>query len=272
MPVGVAEIDITPAEAIRLTGYGNREQPTGGRNVSACGPRHSRSVTTSESPLDSGCRRPDRRAARPSPKRLAKRLGEMAVRRGTGFVICATHTHTGPSLAGVLPYIFSVPASAPQQQVVAESYTLDARPSQLERVARAALAGRRPSRVSAGHRGAAGFAANRRVLEGRQMDRLRESRPGGAVDHDLPMLAVPRRGWRAAGGVRQLRLSRDNPRGPRQLPARRLARRGQGADPSSGIRAPSPWWSIGTGADSETRTLAGAACPTSSDTPRQWSR
>ena len=28
MPVGVAEIDITPTEAIRLTGYGNREQPT----------------------------------------------------------------------------------------------------------------------------------------------------------------------------------------------------------------------------------------------------
>ena len=26
--VGVAEIDITPTEAIRLTGYGNREQPT----------------------------------------------------------------------------------------------------------------------------------------------------------------------------------------------------------------------------------------------------
>src|SRR5690349_7589170 len=29
IPVGVAAIDITPSEPIRLTGYGNREQPTG---------------------------------------------------------------------------------------------------------------------------------------------------------------------------------------------------------------------------------------------------
>src|SRR5689334_3722921 len=29
VPVGVAELDITPAEPIRLTGYGSRNEPTG---------------------------------------------------------------------------------------------------------------------------------------------------------------------------------------------------------------------------------------------------
>ena len=114
---------------------------------------------------------------------VARRLAN-AVRREQ-VVICATHTHTGPSLAGVLPYIFNVPASTAQQRVV-DSYT-STLVNQLERVARAALADRKPSRVS-WSQGRAGFAANRRVLKDGKWTGFGVS--PGAVDHDVPMLAV----------------------------------------------------------------------------------
>ena len=150
--------------------------------VSACGPGHLRSATT---------RRPSVLIAvdligvpRALTEEVARRLGN-TVRREQ-FVICATHTHTGPALAGVLPYIFNVPASAPQQQVI-DSYT-SALVGQLERVARAALADRRPARVS-WSQGRAGFAANRRVIKDGKWTGFGVT-PGGAVDHDLPMLAV----------------------------------------------------------------------------------
>ena len=181
IPVGVAEIDITPTEAIRLTGYGNREQPTDDvrqrlwAKALAFGDDATASVLIAVDLIG---------VPRALTEEVARRLGN-TVRREQ-FVICATHTHTGPSLAGVLPYIFNVPASAPQQQVI-DSYT-SALAGQLERVARAALADRRPARVS-WSQGRAGFAANRRVIKDGKWTGFGVT-PGGAVDHDLPMLAV----------------------------------------------------------------------------------
>ncbi len=157
IPVGAAAVDITPTEAIRLTGYGNREQPTEDvrqrlwAKALAFGDDRSPSILIAVDLIG---------VPRAVTEEVSRRLGN-AVRREQ-FVICATHTHTGPSLAGVLPYIFNVPVSAPQQQVV-DSYT-STLVSQLERVARAALADRRPSRVS-WSQGRAGFAANRRVIK-----------------------------------------------------------------------------------------------------------
>ena len=181
IPVGVAEVDITPTEAIRLTGYGNREQPTDDvrqrlwARALAFGDDATASVLIAVDLIG---------VPRALTEEVARRLGN-TVRREQ-FVISATHTHTGPSLAGVLPYIFNVPASAPQQQVI-DSYT-SALAGQLERVARAALADRRPARVS-WSQGRAGFAANRRVIKDGKWTGFGVT-PGGAVDHDLPMLAV----------------------------------------------------------------------------------
>src|SRR4029453_3112593 len=58
----------------------------------------------------------------------------------------------------------------------------------LEKVARAALADRRPSQL-AWAQGRAGFAANRRVLKDGKGTGFGVT-PDGAVDHDLPILAV----------------------------------------------------------------------------------
>ncbi len=180
MPVGVAEIDITPVrhQAHRLWQSGAAD----GGGASA--------------PVGQGARVRRRRnssiliavdligVSRAATEEIARRLAN-TVRREQ-FVISATHTHTGPSLAGVLPYIFNVPASAAEQQIV-DSYT-STLINQLERVARAALADRRPSRVS-WSQGRAGFAANRRVLKDGKWTGFGVT-PAGAVDHDLPLLAV----------------------------------------------------------------------------------
>ena len=180
IPVGVAEVDITPREAIRLTGYGNREQP----------PDDVRQQLWARA-LAFGDDSPAVLIAvdligvpRAATEEVARRLGN-AVRREQ-FVISATHTHTGPSLSGVLPYIFNVPASAQQQQVI-DSYT-SALVDKLERVARAALDDRRPARIS-WSQGRAGFAANRRLIKDGKWTGFGVT-PGGPVDHDMPMLAV----------------------------------------------------------------------------------
>jgi hypothetical protein len=180
IPAGVAEIDITPTEAIRLTGYGNREQPTGdvrqrlwARALAFGGETPAVLIAVDLIGVP-----------RAVTEEVARRLGD-SVRREQ-FVIAATHTHTGPSLSGVLPYIFNVPASAQEQQAI-DRYT-SALVNQLERVARASLDERRPSRVS-WSQGRAGFAANRRLIKDGKWTGFGVT-PGGAVDHDLPMLAV----------------------------------------------------------------------------------
>ena len=180
IPVGVAEIDITPADAIRLTGYGNREQPTDDVRQ----PLWARALAFGDGSPAVLIAVDLIGVPRAVTEEVARRLGN-AVRREQ-FVISATHTHTGPSLSGVLPYIFNVPASAQQQQVI-DSYT-SALVDKLERVARAALDGRRPARVS-WSQGRAGFAANRRLIKDGKWTGFGVT-PGGPVDHDMPMLAV----------------------------------------------------------------------------------
>ena len=180
IPVGVAEIDITPKEAIRLTGYGNREQPTDDvrqrlwARALAFGDE-APAVLIAVDLIG---------VPRAVTEEVARRLGKTL--RREQFAVSATHTHTGPSLSGVLPYIFNVPASAQQQRVI-DSYT-SALVTQLERVARGALDDRRPARVS-WSQGRVGFAANRRLIKDGKWTGFGVT-PGGPVDHDMPMLAV----------------------------------------------------------------------------------
>ena len=180
--VGVAEIDITPDEPIRLTGYGNRVEPTSdvrqrlwARAMAFGDGRRTAVLITADligvpGSLSDG---------------IAKRLSDAGVERGA-FAISATHTHTGPSLTGVLPYIFNSPATPPQQAAI-DRYTTRLA-ALLEKVARSALADRRPSQL-AWTQGRAGFAANRRVLKDGKWTGFGIT-PDGAVDHDLPMLTV----------------------------------------------------------------------------------
>jgi hypothetical protein len=180
--VGVAEIDITPDEPIRLTGYGNRVEPAGDvrqrlwARALAFGDGRRTAVLITADLIGVPRRLSDD---------LARRLADAGVERGT-FAISATHTHTGPSLSGVLPYIFSSPATPPQQAAI-DKYT-NRLSGLLEKVARAALADRKPSQL-AWAQGRVGFAANRRVVKGGKWTGFGVT-PDGAVDHDLPILAI----------------------------------------------------------------------------------
>ena len=180
--VGVSEIDITPDEPIRLTGYGNRVEPAGEvrqrlwARALAFGDGRRTAVLITADLIGVPRRLSDD---------LAQRLADTGVERGT-FAISATHTHTGPSLSGVLPYIFNSPATPPQQAAI-DAYT-NRLSGLLEKVARAALADRKPAQL-AWAQGRVGFAANRRVLKDGKWTGFGVT-PDGAVDHDLPILAV----------------------------------------------------------------------------------
>ncbi len=116
---------------------------------------------------------------------VAKRLETLGVARER-FVISATHTHCGPSLAGNLGFILAQPPTAEEtariQQYTAELTTA------LFKVASDAIAARAPGKFSWG-RGSVDFAVNRRVLKDGKWVNFGEV-PDGPVDHDLPVLRV----------------------------------------------------------------------------------
>jgi hypothetical protein len=170
--VGVARIDITPAYAVRLTGYAIRKTESEGvaqrlwAKALALGSdrEHPALIITVDN-----CGVPAnvhdevvarlKRARRIVPERIA---------------ICSSHTHCGPMLKGFAPNIFGTPLPPDQQERV-ERYTRELTDA-LEAVACKALDARRPATLTRGV-GQAGFAANRRTK-------------GGPVDHDLPALFV----------------------------------------------------------------------------------
>ena len=181
--VGVSAIDITPDEPIRLTGYGNRSAPTSdirqrlSAKALAFGGARSRPSVLITSDLIG--------VPRHVSDELARRLEPAGIRREQ-LAVTATHTHTGPMLAGTLPFIFGTPIP-PEHQAASDRYTKQL-VDKLDKVAREALANRRPAQVSFSQ-GRAGFAMNRRVLKDGKWTAFGIT-PGGAVDHDLPILAV----------------------------------------------------------------------------------
>ena len=181
--VGVGTIDITPEEPIRLTGYGNRSTPTADvrqrlrARALAFGDARGRPSILITSDLIG--------VPRHVSDEVARRLAPAGVRREQ-LALSATHTHTGPMLAGTLPFIFGAPIP-PEQQAASDRYTRRL-VDKLERVAREALADRRPARVS-WSQGRVSFAANRRVLKDGKWTAFGVN-PNGPVDHDLPVLAV----------------------------------------------------------------------------------
>jgi hypothetical protein len=116
---------------------------------------------------------------------VALRLEKAGIERRQ-LAISATHTHTGPTLAGTLPFIFSTPLT-PDQHLVVDRYSAEL-VGKLERVARDALANRQPARLAWGQ-GTANFAANRRVLKDGKWTGFGVT-PDGVVDRDLPVLTV----------------------------------------------------------------------------------
>lgn len=183
MLVGVARVDITPEEPIRLSGYGDRRTPTdsvaqrlSAKALAIGGDAEGPSLLISAELVG---------VPGHLTERLAERLRGAGIRREQ-LVVTVTHTHNGPSLSGVLPNIFGE-AIPPHEQAAIDRYT-DELVARLERVALAALADRRPARVAWG-KGSADIAANRRVLRDGRWTGFGEN-PAGPEDHDLPVLRV----------------------------------------------------------------------------------
>src|SRR5689334_21723910 len=170
--VGVAKVDITPGDAIRLNGFGFRRAESEGVYHKI----HARALA-----IDDGTKSPvvlmtvDVLGI-PADiyNELAKRLEKKAGIKPERLAVTATHTHTAPMLSGANPTIFGVPI--PKEHLAnIDKYTpvfLD----KLEAVALDAIKNMKPAKLEWGV-GSAGFAMNRRTK-------------GGPTDHDLPVLFV----------------------------------------------------------------------------------
>jgi putative membrane-bound dehydrogenase-like protein len=180
--IGVARIDVTPTDPIRLTGYGSRTTNSIGieqklwAKALAIG-------TDTEGPavlmtLDN-CG-----IAEQTYRELVQRLGRAGVRQDRVAIACS-HTHTGPCTTLWAPNIFSRDIS-PDQQATIDRYTLELI-DKLEQVARGALKDRRPGSLS-WSQGNVSFARNRRVVAGNTA-RFGDN-ASGPVDHSLPVLKV----------------------------------------------------------------------------------
>ncbi len=181
--VGVARIDITPEMPIRLAGYQSRpaeavrvEAPMTARALAmgsdADGPVvivAAEVIAVSEALSEAVAR-----AVRAKHPGIARER----------IAVCATHQHTGPAIAGTIPFMFS--RDLPTDEIARiERYTAGLE-QKLIAVALAALADRRPARL-AWAQGKAEFAVNRRLLvDGKHTGY--KATPGGPVDHALPVL------------------------------------------------------------------------------------
>ena len=190
VPVGVAAVDITPEDPIRLIGYGaarpsrrgSRAGSRPGRWRSAATPRGRRCC----SPSTTAASRP--RSPTRSPARLKAKAGLPRER----FVVCSTHTHCGPALSTFPVHLRRPAPRRPAGRI--ERYTRELTDA-LEKVALAALADRKPgrlawgrgrpaSRPTAGCSRTASGSASASTRAGRSTDRLpvlRVTDPDGKV-------------------------------------------------------------------------------------------
>lgn len=198
VPVGVARADVTPELPIQLAGY--QQRTTEATQVIA--PMHVRAfaigsdadgpvvlvtaevIAVSEALSDAVA--------------VAVRAKYPGVTRDR-IAVCATHQHNGPAIAGTIPFMFSrdLPADVSGRL---EKFTTTLREKMIA-VALAALADRRPARLSWAQ-GKAEFAVNRRlIVDGKHTGY--KATPGGPVDHALPVL----RAVDSAGAVRAVLVS-----------------------------------------------------------------
>jgi neutral ceramidase len=172
-PAGAAAVDITPDYPVRLSGYGNRRMPNTGV---------SQHIFAKALALGSDAEGPavlvtvDNVGVPASIREeVLRRLKADTKATDARFAICSSHTHCAPMLIGMLPNLFGMDIPAEHMPAI-ERYTRELT-ANIEKVARAALADRKPSTLAWGV-GKVDFAANRRHF------------PLKPIDHDLPVLRV----------------------------------------------------------------------------------
>lgn len=168
--IGVARIDVTPAEPVRLTGYASRkaphvavEQKLWAKALAIGSDRERPAVLIT---LDN-CG-----IAEETWREVRSRLEKSAKLRPANIVVASSHTHSAPATKHWAPNIF-VRDLTPEEQGAIDRYTTELI-NKLEQVALNALKQRQPGKLSWAQ-GQARFAANRRTR-------------GGPVEHALPVI------------------------------------------------------------------------------------
>ena len=188
-PIGLARVDITPELPLRLNGYGNRKteatevaQKLWAKALVVGDDRSEKRSGPAVLLMVENCGVPSAITTE-----VAHRLSALGIERSR-FTLASTHTHTGPCLSHVLPWIFGAPFQ-PEERDRIDRATRKLT-DQLVDVVRAALADRQPGRL-AWTVGQVGFAVNRRVLRDGRWTGFGENLEG-PVDHSLPVLRVSR--------------------------------------------------------------------------------
>jgi hypothetical protein len=181
--VGVARVDITPSEPIRLTGYAARKTNSVGieQNLWA---KALAIGTDADGPvvlvtLDL-CGIAER-----TYRVMLDRLQAQAKLQPAQVAMACSHTHSGPCTTDWAPNIFAQDIP-PEQQAAIDRYTATL-VDKVEQVALAALRARQPARL-AWAQGQVGFAMNRRSA--RAGGYVISPNTNGPVDRSLPMLCV----------------------------------------------------------------------------------
>lgn len=179
MLIGLSRVDITPENPIRLSGYGNRREPSEGvdgklwAKAMALG-RGEETVLLVTLDLIG------------VPEWLTERVAEELSISASNLALCATHTHSGPHLRNVLDPIFMEDIPANHWSVI-EDYSNDLT-GKVVQACRLALENRQSGNLEWGQ-GMVSFAGNRRVLEKGKWAGF-GNQPDGPVDHALPVLKV----------------------------------------------------------------------------------
>ncbi|HXT39182.1 MAG TPA: neutral/alkaline non-lysosomal ceramidase N-terminal domain-containing protein, partial [Candidatus Angelobacter sp.] len=181
--VGVAQVDITPDQPIRLTGYAVRKTESEGIE---------QRLWTKALAIGSDADGPALLITVDNCGVCANVIDEVAERLKAKagiprerIAVCSSHTHSGPCTVGFAPNIFAMPIPSGHQATI-ERYTRQLT-DKLEQVALSALANRQPARL-AWNEGTAGFARNRRVVVGTSAQFGDNAL--GPVDRSLPVLCA----------------------------------------------------------------------------------
>ncbi len=183
--VGVAKVDITPTEPIRLVGYGNRRTEA----TSVAGKIWAKALAFGSDEQEPSVLITAELIGVSASlvEQVAERLNKKMGLDRAKLAVCATHTHTGPAIAGMLLETHFGSEVPQEQKDRIERYTAQLL-DRLEQVALEALRNRQPSRL-AWNEGQVGFAVNRRQIRNGRWIGMRPNREG-PVDHALPILTV----------------------------------------------------------------------------------
>lgn len=185
VPVGIARVDITPDHPVRLMGYASRQTESEGVAQRIWAKALAIGSSEGDGPavliMVENCGVPKAMTAQ-----VLDRLEAKAGLKRERVVLCSTHIHTGPWLAGLLT--LHTAGEIPAEHLERMKRYTEHLTGLIVQVAEQALAARKPA-VLSWTQGSVGFAMNRRPIKEGRCPGLGVN-PQGAVDHSLPLLRV----------------------------------------------------------------------------------